>query len=82
MRIWLKHIRHHFEEFSKQGVGQLSRALDVEKTYNDGGDFHHDVTYLVRKGVFLCDEGLEGMERALSVEDDDQLLPRRIPPGQ
>jgi len=71
--VWLKHIRKHFEEFSGQGLTQLNRALDVERELNSEGDFHHHVGYLVRKGCVLCEQGLDGMERALEVEDEGAL---------
>lgn len=73
VRVWLKHIRKHFEEFTGKGMAQLARALEVEKRLNAEGDFHHHVGYLVRKGVALCEEGLQGMESALAVEDEHEL---------
>jgi len=73
VRVWLKHIRKHFEEFTGHGMAQLARALEVEKRLNAEGDFHHHVGYLVRKGVALCEEGLHGMESSLPVEDEHEL---------
>ncbi|MFN8608377.1 MAG: hypothetical protein U0931_12645 [Vulcanimicrobiota bacterium] len=73
VRVWLKHIRKHFEEFTGSGMAQLARALEVERRLNAEGDFHHHVGYLVRKGVALCEEGLAGMESALEVEDEHEL---------
>lgn len=73
VKVWLKHIRKHFEEFTGHGMAQLARALEVEKRLNAEGDFHHQVGYLVRKGVALCDEGLHGMESSLPVEDEHEL---------
>ena len=73
VRVWLKHIRKHFDDFTGNGMGQLARALEVEKRLNAEGDFHHHVGYLVRKGVVLCEEGLSGMESSLEVEDEHEL---------
>lgn len=73
VRVWLKHIRKHFDDFTGNGMGQLARALEVEKRLNAEGDFHHHVGYLVRKGVALCEEGLSGMESSLEVEDEHEL---------
>lgn len=71
--VWLQHIRKHFEEFTGHGMIQLTRALEVEKELNSEGDFHHHVGYLVRKGVALCEEGLQGMDSALAVEEEHEL---------
>lgn len=74
VRIWLKHIRRHFVEFASQGATQLNQALDVERSLNCEGDFHHHVGYLVRKGSVLCEQGLDQMDQALEEEWDQQLL--------
>lgn len=74
VRVWLKHIRKHFEEFASAGATQLNQALDVERNLNAEGDFHHHVGYLVRKGNALCEQGLDRMDLALKEGWDDQLL--------
>jgi hypothetical protein len=74
VRIWLKHIRRHFADFAREGATQLNAALDVERTLNAEGDFHHHVGYLVRKGSVLCEQGLDEMDQALEAELDARLV--------
>ena len=74
VRTWLKHIRRHFDEFANHGVSQLNQALDLERSLNSEGDFHHDVGYLIRKGTVMCDDGLKKLESALDAEADNELM--------
>ena len=73
VHFWLKHLRKHFQEFSTTGLDGLHRALEVERELNADGDFHHNVGYLMHKGLLLCDSGLTSLEKAMESDDDPAL---------
>ncbi len=74
VRVWLKHIRVQLREFSSHGATQLNQALDVERSLNAEGDFHHHVGYLIRKGTMLCEQGLDDLDVALEQESEQGLV--------
>lgn len=73
VKHWLGVLREGFQEFSAVGVAGLNRALEVEKNLNNLGDFHHEIGYLVHKGLLMCESGLTRMETAFAAENEEEL---------
>lgn len=72
-RDWLRHLTCELEEFSNKGVAGLKDALAADQQLELPDDFQHQTSYLVSKGILLCENGLRGLHSALDSHDTQAL---------